>query len=274
MSYVNPYLAKMEISNLSKEERRNALDHHYTQLRKFVKATCENRFHLIVNGDAGMGKTEITHEVVGDYAEGNVLSISGTISSVRLFGKFQEARQKKDIIIIDDTDKILEDQESLEVLKAVLDTREGKIVDWDKYSTALQKSNIKSQFKYEGRCIIITNKQLRTAPDANPTIQQQRILPVLSRCHYFKAGVPSNQWKIESIRMHQEGYKSKYDKHTYVLRCFENVHPDTQLSIVDWLEKHADDLREISFRTCAMLVQLQEQEPDFWEEMAESSLGY
>ena len=191
-----------------------------------------------------------------------------------MFGKFQDARKKGSVLIIDDTDKVLEDQESLEVLKGVLDTRKDKIVDWDKYSTALQKSNKKSSFKYEGRCIIITNKLLRTAPDQTPTIQQQRVLPVLSRCHYFKAGVPNSQWKIESIRMHQEGMTSEFDGYKYVLRCFQNVHPDIQNDIVEWLEDHSEDLREISFRTCAMLVELQKQEPDFWKEMAVSSLGY
>lgn len=273
MSYVSPFLAKLDISNLSKEERREALDRHYTQLRKFVKGVCEDKFHLIVNGDAGMGKTEITHEVVRGHATNQPVSISGTISAVKLFGKFQEARKPGQVMIIDDTDKVLEDQESLEILKGVLDTKKDKIVDWDKYSTALQKSNIKSQFKYEGRCIIITNKQLRTVPDANPTMQQQRILPVLSRCHYFKAGVPSNQWKIESIRMHQEGYDSAFDDYKYELRCFQEVNLTIQLQIIEWLEENADDLREISFRTCAMLVELQKQEPDFWKEMAQSSLG-
>src|SRR6056300_1077047 len=137
MSYVSPFLAKLEIGNMSVEERRDALDRHYTQLRKFVRGVCEDKFHLIVNGDAGMGKTEITNEVVEESATAQPHSISGTISPVKLFGKFQDARKKGQVLIIDDTDKVLEDQESLEVLKGVLDTQKDKIVDWDKYSSAL-----------------------------------------------------------------------------------------------------------------------------------------
>ena len=121
MSYVNPYLAKMDISKLKPEEITDALDNHYTQLRKFVKGVCDDKFHLIVNGDAGMGKTEITNEVVEKNVKGQPFSISGTISPVKLYGKFQDARKKGQVLIIDDTDKILEDQESLEVLKGVLD---------------------------------------------------------------------------------------------------------------------------------------------------------
>ena len=277
MSYVNSFLAKQEIGNMKQEDIRILLDRHYTQLRKFVKGVCQDKFHLIVNGDAGMGKTEITNEIVEKETEKTRKqphSISGTISPVKLYGKFQDARKKGQVLIIDDTDKILEDQESLEVLKGVLDTQENKIVSWDKYSTAIQKSNKKTEFKYEGRCIIITNKWLRTAPDKEPTIQQQRLLPVLSRCHYFKAGVPNNQWKMESIKMHKQGYQSQYDDYWYELRCFKGVDEKIQEEIVEWLEEHQDNVRELSFRVCARLVQLQSQEPDFWKEMAEASECY
>lgn len=271
MSYVNPYLAKLEISKLSQDKRRYHLDRHYTQLRKFVKGACQDKFHLIVNGDPGMGKTEITNEIVEVYAEAQPFSISGTISPVKLFGKFQDAKGKGSVLVIDDTDKILEDQESLEILKGVLDTQKDKIVSWDKYSTAISKANKVTEFIYEGRCIIITNKFIRTAPDQNPTIQQQRVLPVLSRCHYFKAGVPSNQWKMEAIKMHVDGYDSEFDDYHYELRCFKGVSKTKQRSIVNWLDKNQDCVRELSFRVCARLVNLCNQEPDFWEEMALSS---
>ena len=274
MSYVNPYLAKLDITKLSEKEKRYHLDRHYTQLRKFVQGACHDKFHLIVNGDAGMGKTEITNEIVERETEKTKVqphSISGTISPVKLFGKFQDARKKGQVLIIDDTDKILEDQESLEILKGVLDTQKDKIVSWDKYSTALKTTNKVTEFKYEGRCIIITNKFIRTAPDQNPTIQQQRVLPVLSRCHYFKAGVPSNQWKMEAIKMHVDGYDSEFDDYHYELRCFKGVKKPQQLAIVDWLSENQDVVRELSFRVCARLVNLYNQEPDFWEEMALSS---
>ena len=274
MSYVNPYLAKMDISKLKPEEITDALDNHYTQLRKFVKGVCDDKFHLIVNGDAGMGKTEITNEVVEKNVKGQPFSISGTISPVKLYGKFQDAKKKNQVLVIDDTDKILEDQESLEVLKGVLDTQKDKIVSWDKYSTAIKKSNRSTEFKYEGRCIIITNKMLRTAPDKEPTISQQRLLPVLSRCHYFKAGVPSNQWKMAAIKMHQKTHLSIYDDYVYELRCFKGVPLDVQNEIIDWLDEHQDEVRELSFRVCARLVQLRSQEPDFWTQMAESSECY
>ena len=276
MSYVSPYLAQFDITRLSQDEVFDILDQHYTQLRKFVQGVCNDKYHLIVNGDAGMGKTEITNDVVETFTSHNrIVPVSGTMSPVRLFAKLQEAQHKGHILLVDDTDKVLEDQESLEILKGVMDTRKDKVVDWEKYSTALKKSNKVTSFKFEGRVIIITNKVIRTAPDETPTVQQQRILPVLSRAHYFKAGVPSTQWKIAAIKMHMQHYTSRHeDGYKYELRCFNNVHPETQDEIVQWIEEKQNNLREISFRTCAMLKDLQSEEPDFWKNMAMSSMCF
>ncbi len=276
MSYVSPFLAQYDITRLPEEQVFDILDQHYTQLRKFVQGVCNDKYHLIVNGDAGMGKTEITNDVVETFTVKNrIVPVSGTMSPVRLFAKLQEAQHKGHILLVDDTDKVLEDQESLEILKGVMDTRKDKVVDWEKYSTALRKSNKVTSFKFEGRVIIITNKMIRTAPDETPTVQQQRILPVLSRAHYFKAGVPSTQWKIAAIKMHMNHYKSRHeDGYEYVLRCFLNLHPETQDEILQWIEEKQNNLREISFRTCAMLRDLQEEEPDFWKNMALSSMCF
>ena len=51
MSYVNPYLAKLDITKLSEKERRYHLDRHYTQLRKFVQGACQDKFHQLYLND-------------------------------------------------------------------------------------------------------------------------------------------------------------------------------------------------------------------------------
>ena len=280
MSYVNPLLAKMDISSLSAKQINDALDQHFSALRKFVIGVVNDRWHLIVNGDAGMGKTETVGDVLDAALKDKksplkkVERISGTVSAVMLFSKLQDCSKKGSVLVIDDTDKILEDTECLEVLKASFDTKPGKLVDWTKYSTVLNKKNLKTQFKYEGRCIIITNKMLRTAPSETPTTIQQRIAPLLSRVHYFRAGVPNNQWKIAAIKMHQKGYKSKSKSQdiTYQLRCFQDLDVKVQNKIVNWLDKNQDDLREVSFRTCATPKELIAEDEDLWEILAESSL--
>jgi hypothetical protein len=267
--------------------------------RKFVNITCKGGKSMIVNGNAGMGKSEFTNDVVKEYGrsqKGKMKCgrVSGTLSSVMLFEQLYHHRKKGQILIVDDSDKILEDTESLEVLKAALDTKEDNTVDWSKYSTALKARSVQTKFAYEGRVIIITNKMLRTAPDEQPTIAQQRIDPLMSRVHYFRAGLPDNAWKVEAIRMFAEGYKSKYEKgFTYELRCAGDIilhDGDKRTSarkggsptvdrqrvldeVVEWIADNADDLREVSFRVVAKLISLRNMEPDFWKDMAMADMG-
>ena len=275
MSYVNPLLAKENFSKLDTAEIYEALDEHYTSLRKFVRGVSEDKWHLIVNGDAGMGKTETVNDVLNNIDNVRVESISGTVSAVMLFGKLQECSSPKNVLVIDDSDAILEDTECLEVLKASLDSKEDRMVDWTKYSTVLAKKNLKTKFEYQGRVIIITNRMLQTAPTEIPTVKQQKIAPLLSRVHYFKAGVPNNDWKIAAIRMHAERYESKVEKGcTYELRCLKGVEETVKLEVIDWLDTNKNELREISFRTVKTLIDLHEEEPDFWKTLAYASLCY
>ncbi len=291
MSYVDPILAKMDISSLSREQRWDALDKHYDRLRRFLRMVANGQKSLIVNGDAGMGKTEFTNDIIKEYSKRTKTvcgKISGTLSAVDLFQRLHKFRKKGQVLIIDDTDRILETTESLEVLKSALDTKEDKTTDWGKaYSQHLARHKCPTEFKYEGRLIIITNKNLRTAPSQAPTAQQSKISPLLSRVAYFPAGLPSVEWKIEALRMFANETPSKADPDAepYTLRCAKDIiiqptdfsSPDNMSEkdiraillndIIDTIEKHKDDIREISFRTVFQAIGYYNAEREIWEEM-------
>lgn len=297
MSYVNPYLADLTISKLSKEERRRALDTHYNTLTKFVEMVGKKDSRsLIVNGDAGMGKTEFTTDLVEKYNkqfEKKVTFVSGTMSPVELYCRLNDNRLPGQILVIDDTDKVLEQTESLEILKSALDTRKNKILTWGKaYSSHLNGRNVPSEFEFKGKVIIITNKLLRTAPNKTPTKSQQQVAPLLSRVNYFRAGVPSNEWKIEAMKMFSENYQSTFSKMQYNLRCKKDIiiHQDDRMppfnkstnedirqnildEIIDWIDLKRNNLREISFRVIANIISIRNEEPEYWKEMSIANLG-
>ena len=229
--------------------------------------------------------------------------ISGTLSAVDLYVRLYKHRKRGQVLIIDDTDRILEQTESLEVLKSALDTSKDKKIDWGKaYSAHLKRQNCPAEFVYNGRVIIITNKLIQTAPDKNPTIAQARILPFLSRVNYFRAGLPGNDWKIYALRMFADNYESSAEKGLkYELKCAKDIkiHKDDMNTssgkkgkvkqnlkvlsdkkskykpddirrkiineIIDWIEENADDMQEISFRTIAQIIELRNEYPDMWE---------
>jgi len=294
MSFVDPLLSKMDISDLSQAERWEALDGHYDRLRKFLTMVAKGKKSLIVNGDAGMGKTEFTSDIIEAYSKKTGKkcgSNSGSLTAVELFVRLHKYRKAGEVFIIDDTDRIFDTVESVEVLKAALDTGGNTTVDWGKaYSAHLGRHKCPTKFTYKGRVIIITNRNIRSAPTATPTAKQAMLAPLKSRMGYFPAGLPSNEWKIEALRMFASGYQSKKDPKSkpYELRCAEDITlhkgdklPKTDKSwevdsrrivlneIIDFIQEHQDDLAEISFRTVFQAIGYRNEYPDNgdWKDM-------
>ena len=204
--------------------------------------------------------------------------------------RLHKFRKEGEVFIIDDTDRIFDTVESVEVLKAALDTRGNKMVDWGKaYSTHLARHKCPTSFVYNGRVIIITNRNIRSAPTATPTAKQAMIAPLKSRMGYFPAGLPNPEWKIEALRMFASGYQSKKDPKAkpYTLRCAEDIilhKSDKRTSarkggsptldrrkvleeIIDFIEEQVDELNEISFRTVYQAIGYRNEYPDEWQDM-------
>jgi len=264
MSYVNPALMRLSTKKLSKKKIKEHLKEHYDTLEMFLKGVGNDKWHLIVNGPAGSGKTEITKEVLSKHK--HILKVSGTLSAVRLYVFLHQMRKKGHVLIIDDTDKILEDVECLEVLKAALG-KDGEI-DWSKYSQALAKENVPKKFTYNGRMVIITNKSFKTQTDTTMTRMQEAQLPVLSRCQYFRAGLPNIEWQIEAIKYYQGLNK---------IHCFQDnkgkmvISKNIQNKLIKYIEDNSDNLREISFRLVSNLYDLYVENPRNWQMMANAS---
>jgi hypothetical protein len=166
-------------------------------------------------------------------------------------------------MIIDDTDTLLEQTESLEILKAALDSQGNKPVAWKKYSTVLAKEGIPDEFLYKGRLIIITNKHL----SMNDTTKiGSQLVPVRKRFQYFPAGLPSKEWEVLAMRKFVDSGD---------VRCFNerNIAKETQQEIMQFVEDNADELGRISFRSLVQCVELYEAHGEDWQDMALISLG-
>jgi len=289
---IDPLLARMDISDLNQEQRWQALDGHYDRLRKFLMMVAKGKKSLIVNGDAGMGKTEFTSDIIETYAKKHKKKCgknSGSLTAVELYVRLHKFRKEGEVFVIDDTDRIFDTVESVEVLKAALDTRGNKQVDWGKaYSTHLARHKCPTSFTYKGKVIIITNRNIRYAPTETPTAKQAMVAPLKSRMGYFPAGLPNPEWKIEALRMFASGYQSKKDPKAspYTLRCADDIvlHKKDQLAktdkdwkkdskkivlneIIDFIEEQIDELNEISFRTVYQAIGYRNEYPDDWKDM-------
>jgi len=277
---VSPELLELSNKDLNPSEIQEELHEHYNDIEDLISGVAENQFHLIINGSPGMGKTEFTKDVLRQYAPKNPPQnppiskpnfLSGTASGIKMFVELQRAKDNGQITVVDDTDKILEDTECLDLLKGCLDSQGEKDVSWTKYSQAIKQEDMKNKFVYNGRLIIITNKKIKSIQDDSASVSRLKLDPVMSRCQYIRAGLPNNQFKVESIKMFWKGYKG-FDR--YKLRCFaeSNVPSDVQEEMIGFLETNQDKFSELSFRTVAKLCDLWKFKPQRWDRLAKTSM--
>jgi len=124
---------------------------------------------LVVSGKGGLGKTSeienTLNEIRADY-----VPISGDISTAGLYELLFLNHDK--LIVMDDIDAVFKDENSINLLKAVLDTKPNRQVSrsmksyfdssnmtmkeiWSEYKS---KQVLPKQFTFTGRIIFITNK--------------------------------------------------------------------------------------------------------------------
>jgi len=265
--YINSVLEKKVPECCTAKEIESALYSHYGSLAEQIKGVAEGRWHLVVNGPTGSGKTEFVKKVLKAYAKKTPTYNSGTLSAVMLFKLLYENRRKGDILAIDDTDSIFESVEAVEVLKAALDTQEKKSVEWTKYSTALSREGIPTTFAYEGKVIIVTNRHCVRNPLGAKNKIDRMLLPLWSRVMYFAAGLPTRQWEIQSIKMFQ-----KNDE----IRCFgeKNIDQKAQKQIIAFIDEQQDEFHDVNFRLVSQICDLYNAFPNnVWKSHAMNSLS-
>ncbi len=129
----------------------------YDELGQYVDAFVNGNFHLlIIEGRAGTGKTEILKEGLKHMTPNEYGWITGRLSPVFLFNKLYDLQDKP--IILDDTDGIYREKESVNLLKCLCQTTEDKLVTWQ---TSTRLVPVK-EFRTKSRLLLVSNdwKQL------------------------------------------------------------------------------------------------------------------
>lgn len=114
----------------------------------------------IISGAPGVGKTFTMSKIFREAESAGTIKvhpINGAISPVILYKTLFQARDANAVVMVDDCDSIFEDSESLNVLKAALDTSRIRRVSWNKASKVLDSEGIPNNFDFEGSVAFITN---------------------------------------------------------------------------------------------------------------------
>lgn len=208
---------------------------------------------MVVSGPPGIGKSygvEKTLEkanfdlsVQGKAEKFEV--IKGAASAIGLYKKLYLNRAKGFVTVLDDCDSVLFDEQSLNLLKAALDTCDKRRLSWLAESHALRKEDIPDVFEFEGSVIFLTNLDFEKTK-ANKIATH--LNAIMSRCHYVDLEISSLRDQLLRIRQVVAcGMLNNYN--------LDQVEKD---AVVTYVLDNAEYLKEISLRMVIKIADLAE----------------
>ena len=238
-------------------------------LGEMTKAVASNTVKgLVVSGPAGIGKSHTvettlheTLDMLGKLTgQGQMYEvISGGISAAVLYEKLWEYREDSQVLVFDDCDGVLYDEDSLNVLKAALDSKKTRRISWNTRSLHLERKDIPNSFEYKGGVIFITNvkfDQIKSARIGN------HLEAIVSRCHYMDIGIETAREKLLHIRnvVERSNMLAGYG--------FDD---NTKAEVMDYINDHSKQLRELSLRMVLKIADLRKAMPSNWTRFVEKN---
>lgn len=220
---------------------------------------------LIVSGPPGLGKSFTIEEALEKWdAEGKHHSvIKGYVRPTGLYRMLYRHRHAGEVIIFDDADSVFNDETSLNILKAVLDTSEKRSVSYMSERRMKDEEDgemIPKTFTFEGTIIFITNldfdamieREHRNAP---------HFKAMLSRSHYIDMDMKTRQDYIVRIKqVIKAGMLSS-----------KGLSPNEIEDVIHFIESHANQLRELSLRAAIKIGEIRKSGMRNWLKIARTT---
>jgi hypothetical protein len=220
---------------------------------------------LVISGPAGIGKSHTvettltdTFGAMADATEFDI--IKGKLTPIMLYCALYHHRDPGSVLVFDDADGILYEEDSLNILKAVLDTKKTRRVCWGSSSLVLEKEGVPTSFDFHGGVIFLTNlkwDKTRSERIAN------HLQAIMSRVHYIDVQIDTMRERIILIKntalntnMLDEYNFSKADIH----------------EILDYMMDNIDNLQNVDLRTVVKCADMKLAMPQNWTKLANRSL--
>ena len=258
--------AKTESRKESDEETVERIRERFDMLKDMTKAVKKGDVRaMIVSGPPGVGKSHGVEEVLERYEMLETLGgaqkhevLKGAMSAIGLYCKLYKMADKGKVVVFDDCDSIFNDELSLNILKAALDSKKTRKICWNTDSFKLRNEGVPDSFNFEASAIFITNLKF----DKVKGKLREHLSALESRCHYMDLTIDTDREKM--LRIKQVTADGMLD----VYKLTDEVKEE----IMDFIDINKEKLRELSLRTVLKVADLAQAFPTKWEAMAENTV--
>ena len=221
---------------------------------------------MIVSGAPGVGKSHGIEQVMQKYETLELLGlekkhefIKGNMSPIGLYCKLFSLKDKDNVVIFDDCDSIFEDVLALNILKAALDSKPKRTINWNTDSFKLRNEGVPDSFQFEGSAIFITNVKFSNVKSKK---LKDHLEALESRCHYLDLTIDSARDKLLRIKqVIEDGMMESYGFSDELIN-----------EVIEYVENNQNSFRELSLRTVVKLGDLIKAFPDTWQDVAQETL--
>jgi ATP-dependent Lon protease len=215
-------------------------------------------------GPPGVGKSygvekQLEHSGLFDKLSGRRVKyevIKGAMTPIGLYCTLYKHSDKNNVIVFDDCDSVFQDDLSLNILKAALDSGKKRRIYWNSDSAMLRREGVPDMFDFKGSCIFITNLQFQNLKSKK---LQDHLEALQSRCHFIDFSL--NNMRDSFLRIKQIYLKGElfadYD--------FTQEQGD---EVINFMEANQNRLREISLRMALKIADLTKVSGDNWKALA------
>jgi len=221
--------------------------------------TVGNSRALIVSGPAGLGKSFTVEKRLSDWdpSSVNYTIVKGYVRATGLVKLLHSYKEEGQVIVFDDADAIFFDDISLNLLKAVCDTTERRVVSWMSEGKLIDDETgalVPRTFEFNGTIIFISNYDFDAMIDKGHKLAPH-LQALVSRAHYIDLAMKTRRdYLIRIKQVIRQGLLS-------------HLNATEQEEVIGFINKNSDRLRELSLRMALKLGALRKQNNN-WERIA------
>ena len=247
------------------EEVMTRIGERFDILDQMTKATIAGDVRaMIVVGPPGVGKSygvekQLEHSGLFDQLSGRRVKyevIKGAMTPIGLYCTLYKHSARNNVLVFDDCDSVFQDDLSLNILKAALDSGKKRRIYWNSDSAMLRREGVPDMFDFKGACIFITNLQFSNLKSKK---LQDHLEALQSRCHFLDLTL--NTMRDRFLRIKQIYRKGElfadYD--------FTQEQGDM---VIEFMEQNQTRLREMSLRMALKIADLTRVSDTNWRALA------